>query len=410
MPIGVWPKDWDPKEGKKTFNADTPFLKHFENVKEHCNLLQNLWNPNSKGRNGHWPKVPVVLSGGFVERSTERNLGVGRPSLDQVMAKTIGHKTPLLSLELGIDEPRAGIDSVGGGFTRLYGNYISWRGPRTPVANERIPLYAFNRLFKSGKDPKIPSLNADSQDFKESMLYDSTSILDLVRSDAKSLQRKMSRNDREKIDEYFESVRAVELQIRNSMIPQNLWKNKTTFEFKKSNEGIPQDHETHVKLMLDIMLLAFWTDKTRISTFMLGNAQSNHNYSFLPGVNGTFHELSHHSEKPEVRKQYKSIVHYNLKHVAYFLERMKNMTEGEHGSLLDNSMVLFGSTIKDGNKHGEEDLPLLLAGKAQGKIKSGRIITAPKKTPLSNLYVSMLDMMGIHRPKFGDSTGRIKLS
>ena len=409
MPNGVWPKDWDPAGQGEKFEANTPFLKNFENVKEECTLLQNLWNANSKGRNGHWPKVPAFLGGGYVERSTVRNLGVGRTSVDQVMAREIGHKTSLPSLELGIDEPRSGIDSVGGGFTRLYGNHISWRGPRTPVASERIPLYAFNRLFKSGKAPKIPGLKPDTVSYKESMLYDSTSVLDLVREEAKSLQRKISRDDREKIDEYFETVRAIELQISNSMIPQKRWVNQTKFEFTRPEAGIPENHEAHVRLMLDILLLAFWTDSTRISTFMLGNAQSKHDYSFLPGVKGTFHELSHHREKTELLKQYKDIVHYNLRQVSYVMEKMKSMNEGQ-GNLLDNSMLLFGSTIKDGNNHQEHDLPLILAGKAQGKIQSGKIIKSPEKTPLNNLYVSMLNVMGIKRDKIGDSTGKIDLA
>ncbi|MCM8535356.1 MAG: DUF1552 domain-containing protein [Lentisphaeraceae bacterium] len=409
MPNGVWPKDWTPKGSGEKYNVNTPFLSHLRNVKDDFILMENLWNKKTVGRNGHWPKVPAFLGGGFVVRTTGRNMDVGQASLDQELAKHIGHKTPLPSLELSVDEPRTGIDNAGGGFARIYGNHISWRDTHTPVASERIPLMAFNRLFKSGPMPQIPGMKPNSPAMKRSMAYDDSSILDLVRDDAKSLQRKISINDREKVDEYFESVRAVERQIQNSMTPQKRWVNEGRFELTKPEAGIPKDHETHLRLMLDIMLLAFWTDSTRISSFMFGNAQSGKNYSFLPGVKGSFHGLSHHREDPKVLKQYNQIIHFHMKQVAYVLEKMKSMNEGG-SSLLDNSMVLFGSTIKDGNKHHERDLPIILAGKGGGAIRSGRRITSAKETPLCNLYMSMSDIMGVKQKAFGDSTGKIDLT
>lgn len=408
MPNGVWPKDWTPSGKGEKYELDTPLLKHFKHVKEELILLENLWNEQSVGRNGHWPKVPVFLSGGHVARTTERNVNVQRASLDQVMAKELGKHTPLPSLELGIDEPRQGIDQVGGGFARLYGNYISWRNDQIPVASERVPLMAYNRLFKSGPMPSFPGMQLDDPKIKASMIYDDVSVLDLVKQDAKRIQTKLSQYDRDKIDEYFESVRSIELQIRNTMIPQIRWENKKSYELDKPEEGIPEDHQTHIRLMLDIMLMAFWTDSTRISTFMFGNAQSSKDYSFLPGVKGHFHSLSHHKEEKEGLKQYNKVLHFHMKQVAWFLEKMKSLDEGG-SSLLDNSMVLFGSTIKDGNRHTEEDLPLILAGKAGGKIKSGRRLTSAPKTPLCNLYVSMLEIMGVKRDAFGDSRGKIPL-
>ena len=224
----------------------------------------------------------------------------------------------------------------------------------------------------------------------------------------KNCKKKISINDREKLDEYFESVRAVERQIQNSMKPQKRWANKGTFELPRPEGGIPKDHETHVRLMLDIMILAFWTDTTRISSFMFGNAQSGHNYSFLPGVKGSFHGLSHHREEQKVLKQYEAIGHYHMKHLAYFLNRMKSLDEGG-SSLLDNSQVLFGSTLKDGNRHTEEDLPLILAGKAGGQIRTGRRLIAKKDTPLCDLYVQMMNNMGVMADKFGDSKGKLNL-
>ncbi|MCM8525415.1 MAG: DUF1552 domain-containing protein, partial [Lentisphaeraceae bacterium] len=158
--------------------------------------------------------------------------------------------------------------------------------------------------------------------------------------------------------------------------------------------------------MLDLILLAFWTDSTRVASLMLGNAQSDRNYSFLTGIRGSHHQLSHHREEEKALSQYRQIVHFNVKQLAYFLEKMSSMNEGS-GSLLDNSMVLFGSSIKDGNWHSEPNLPIILAGKGGGSIQSGKRITMPEKTPLCNLYLSMLNVMNVSETSFGDSTGKI---
>jgi uncharacterized protein DUF1552 len=159
--------------------------------------------------------------------------------------------------------------------------------------------------------------------------------------------------------------------------------------------------------MLDIFVLAFWSDSTRIGTFMLGDAQSGLDYSFLSGVKGSFHTLSHHGDVPETRDQYEKIVTWNYAQAAYFLNRLKNLDEGGT-SLLDNSMIMVGGTIKDGNRHTEENLPLLLAGRGKGTLRPGRRLRAEKKTPLCNLYVSLLDRMGVKVASFGDSTGALQ--
>lgn len=408
-PNGVWPKHWSPAGKGEKYECNTPYLQYLKKVQNEFVLLENLWHEKTAGRNGHWPKVPAFLGGGFVVRTTGRNMDTGTPSCDQVMAKFIGSHTPLPSLELGIDEPRAGIDNAGGGFARIYGNHISWRDSHTPVPSERIPRMAFDRLFKSGPAPSISGFDPTSKAAKKSLIYDDASILDVVMDDAKTLQKKISINDREKLDEYFESVRAVERQIQNSMKPQVRWENKGIFEIPRPEDGIPRSHKEHVRLMLDIMVLAFWTDTTRISTFMFGNAQSGHNYSFLPGVKGSYHGLSHHREDPKVLKQYEAIGHYHMEHMAYFLEKMSSLDEGG-SSLLDNSQILFGSTLRDGNRHTIEDLPLILAGKAGGQIRSGRRLTAEKKTPLCNLFVTMMNNMGVMVDKFGDSKKKLDLA
>lgn len=407
MPNGVVPERWTPKGEGESFEIP-PLLKAWAGLQDDFLLLENLWNAQATGRNGHWPKVPAWLSGGFVERGTGGDLDTGGTSVDQVMARHIGHRTALPSFELGIDPPRTGVDNVGGGFPRIVGSYISWRDPHTPVAKEIIPQLAFDRLFRTRSMPVVPGLNPDSPEVRRSLQRDDDSVLDLVLDDAKSLRRRVSSADRQKLDEYLEAVRAVEQRIEATLKPQDRWENDNRYELKRPSAGIPESHAEHVKLMLDIMVLAFWTDSTRVSTLMLGDAQSSATFEFLSGVGGSsFHGYSHHREKAEKKAAYEEIVEWHIQQGAYLAEKMKSLDEGD-GSLLDNSMLLFGSTLKDGNRHSEHDLPVILAGKAGGALRPGRRVRAPKDTPLCNLHLSLLQKMGVRSEQFGDSTGPLK--
>jgi hypothetical protein len=407
MPNGVVPEEWKPPGEGEDYEV-TPLLKPFADrgLKGDILLLENLWNANSTGRNGHWPKVPAWLSGGYVERGIGSDLDTGGTTVDQVMARHVGHRTALPSFELGIDEPRTGVDNVGGGFPRIVGSYISWRDPHTPVAKEINPKNAFDRLFRTRSLPLVAGMKGDSAKLRNSLQADDASLLDLVLDDAKRLQKRISSHDRVKLDEYLESVRAVERQIEATLKPQKRWVNGSGYEVSRP-VGIPTNHAEHVKLMLDIMVLGFWTDSTRISTMMLGDAQSGATFEFLDGVGRkSFHGYSHHREK-EMKPAYRSIVNWHIEQVAYVLHKMKSLDEGG-SSLLDNSMVMFGSSLKDGNKHAEHDLPIILAGKGQGALRPGRRVRAPKNTPLCNLYVALLQRMGIDEKQFGDSTGALK--
>jgi hypothetical protein len=191
------------------------------------------------------------------------------------------------------------------------------------------------------------------------------------------------------------------------MKPQKRWINQGKFPLDRPAPGIPETHREHMRIMLDIFALAFWSDTTRIGTFMLGDAQSPVDYSWLEGVRGNFHGLSHHGDIPETREQYERIVTWNVEQFAYFINKLKNLDEGG-SSLLDHSMILFGGSIKDGNRHIEENLPLLMAGRGKGTIRTGRRLRAPAKTPLCNLHLSLLDRMGVKAESFGDSTGRLE--
>jgi hypothetical protein len=406
MPNGVRPDHWTPEGDAEQYEI-TPHLKPLENLKEDFLLLENLWNKNTVGRNGHWPKVPAWLSGGYVERTSGDDLDAGGTTVDQFAAQHIGELTALPTFELGLESLRTGIDTAGGGFARMYGSFISWRDPHTPVPKEIVPQLAFDRLFRNRRSPVMSSFDPNHPAVLSSLQRDDTSVLDLVMEDAKSVRKQGSLADRVRLDEYFESVRSVEQRLEASMRPQKRWINQGKFPLDRPAAGIPETHAEHLKIMLDIFVLAFWSDTTRIGTFMVGDAQSPVDYSWLPGVKGSFHTLSHHGDIPATRDQYEKIINWNLEQVGYFLNRLKSLDEGGT-SLLHNSMIMLGASIKDGNRHIEENLPILLAGHGKGTLRPGRRLRAPVKTPLCNLYLSLLDRMGVKADTFGDSTGRLE--
>lgn len=410
MPNGVYPKHWTPPmiPGSDQFEI-TPMLRPIEKVREHFILLENLHHPDLADGNGHWPKVPAFLSGGYVTRTSGRDMSTGHASVDQVLAAKIGDRTPLPSLELGVDAAYTGVDNIGGGFTRIYGSHIAWRDPHTPVPKEIIPQLAFDRLFRTTSGPVLSGFSPDQKQVIESLRRDETSVLDLVLDDAARLQRTLGRQDCAKLDEYLESVRSIEKRIEASMQPQRRWLNEKPYGLKRPGAGIPDQHEEHVRLMLDVMLMAFWTDSTRVASFMFGNAQTGRNFSFIEGVKGSFHGLSHHQNEPKKLRQYEAIGTWHIEQMAYLIDRMASLQEGD-SSLLENSMVFFGSTLRDGNKHDTENLPLLFAGGGGGDIRTGRRLTAPKRTPLCNLYLEMMHRMGVEEDRYNTSTGRLDLT
>ncbi len=406
MPNGVRPDYWTPAGDGEDYEI-TPHLKPLEGLKNDFLLLENLWHKNTLGRNGHWPKVPAWLSGGFVERTVGGDLDSGGTTVDQFAAQRMEISTPLPTFELGIDTPRTGIDTAGGGFPRALGSFLSWADPHTPVPKEIIPQLAFDRLFRNNKAKVISGGDPQNRSLLESLQRDDTSILDIVQEQARSLRKKGSAGDQARLDEYFESVRSVERRLEAAMRPQKRWINQGKFPMERPAPGVPDTHAQHVRLMLDLLILAFWTDNTRIATFMFGDAQSSQDYGFLPGVKGNFHGISHHRNIVSQREQYEKIINWHTEQLAYFLNRMKTLDEGGT-SLLDNSMILFGASLKDGNSHNSENLPILLAGRGKGTLRPGRRVRADVKTPLCNLHLAMLHRMGVKENSFGDSTGVLK--
>ena len=400
FPNGVWQEAWIPKETGAGFAL--PYsLEPLQPFQQKLNILSGLDKANSRQGDGHYAKTANFLTGEPVTKTTGKDISAGGISMDQLAASQLGHLTPLPSLELGIDPVISGIDS-NVGFTRLYGSYISWRNATTPVAKEINPRFVYERLFgEKDEQGKAKKRQRRKEDFQ--------SLLDLALDDANSLRGRLGRDDQVKLDEYLDSVRAVEKRIEFALKPDpRAWKPETEPALPGAPaEKAPDDFKEHIKLMLDLMVLGFQTDSTRVLSFMFANDVSGRNFSFLPGVSGGHHDMSHHEGKEEKIKQYQEITRWHSEQLAYLLGQMQAIPEGE-GTLLDNSMILFGSSISDGNKHDPNNLPIILAGSGGGRLRTGQHIASPKETPLCNLYATMLDAMGCEVESFGDSNGRLR--
>jgi hypothetical protein len=400
-PNGAWMKDWIP--GTEGAEYDLPFaLEPLAAHRSEVLVLTHLDKAGSHNGDGHYAKTANLLTGLPVFKTTGKDLSVGSASLDQLCAEKIGHLTPLPSLELGIDPVISGIDS-NVGFTRLYGSHISWRNANTPVAREIHPRAAYERLFGLNRPASGEPLAARKQE-------DDRALLDLVLEDAKGLRGKLGRDDQTKFDEYLDSIRAVEKRIEFFSKPDpREWKPPGPGADTAAPAGAPGDHQQHVRLMLDLIILAFQTDTTRISTFMFANDVSGKNFTGLvPGIRGGHHEFSHHENKKEKYEPYSKITRWHVEQLDYMLGKMTAVREGD-GTLLDHSMIFMASSLSDGNSHNPDNLPVLLAGRGGGTIRTGRHLASPAKTPLCNLYQAMLERMGTPVEKFGDSTGSLPI-
>jgi hypothetical protein len=404
FPNGVWKDTWFPTKPGKDF--ELPFaLEPLSDHRKDITILSGLDKKHSHGGDGHYAKTANWLTGLDVAKTTGKDINVGGVSLDQFVAQKIGQHTPLPSMELGIDPVVSGIDSLVG-YTRLYASYIAWRSPREPVAKEINPRLAYQRLFGAKDASGKPLAGGQARD-------DRRSLLDAALADAKDVRGKLGRDDQFKLDEYLDSVRSVEKRLAHFDSvgvdggPEAAlrWKPPTSpGEVKLPPAEPPADYREHVRLMLDLIVLAFWTDSTRVASFMFANCVSPRNFSFVDGVKGGHHDTSHHSNKAEKIEQYKRINRWHASQLAYVIEKMKAVKEGD-STLLDNTMLMFGSSMGDGNAHEPRNLPIILAGRAGGALESGRYLASPTDTPLCNVYVSMLQKMGIGVDRFGDSTG-----
>ena len=407
MPNGVHPDHWTPSTIGGDFEL-TRQLQPLDKFRKDILVLGELMNKNSqfKGADGHYAKSASLLTCMPIKQTIGDNISSGGISIDQVIAQKIGNETLFPSLEYGLDRITTGVD-INVGFTRLYGSSISWQSPTQPMSKEIDPRLAFDRLFRSF----VPGVMVKEDPWKQS-------VLDLVMEDANTLKRNLGRSDQDKVSEYLESIRSVEKRISNQANKEKFAANITSDirrELVRVNQSIDEYVEMYAgvditektRLMLDIMALAFWSDASRVSSFMFGNSVSDRNFSFLDGVSGNHHSISHHMDKTELLEEYVKITAWHVEQYAYFLDKLQNIKEGDK-TLLDNSMVMFASDLRDGNRHSPKNLPIILAGKGGGKIKTGQNLIYEKDTPLANLYLTMLHSMGIDEKQFADSTGTLK--
>ncbi len=396
VPNGIDMKAWTPAtEGSLVL---TQTLSPLEKVKNSVSVLTGLTQHNAfdlgDGGGDHARSASAFLTGCHPRKTDGADIKIGI-SVDQVAANKIGRQTRFASLELG-GERGAQSGNCDSGYSCAYSSNISWRTENTPMAHEVDPRAVFERLF-GNSDPLETAESRKKRD------HNKHSILDFVLEDAKSLKDKLGFHDQNKLDEYFTGIREIERRLE--MTEQSNITGKIAG--REAPTGIPPEYGDHLRLMYDMMVLAFQTDMTRVITFMHANDGSNRSYKNI-GVPEGHHDCSHHGGDLAKQAKVQLINQFHVSHFAYFLEKMQSIKEID-GTLLDNSMILYGAGISDGDRHNHDDLPILLAGKGAGTIKSGRHITYKNGTPMTNLFLSMLDNVGVHTESLGDSTGRLQM-
>ncbi len=396
VPNGAHMQAWTPETEGASF--ELPFiLEPLKAFKDDLLVLSGLAQDNAAahgdGGGDHARSLACFLTGTHPTKTDGANIKAG-VSVDQVAAMKLGQNTRFPSLELGCDRG-AQSGNCDSGYSCAYSSNISWRSPTTPMAKEVNPRLVFDRLFAS-QSKNLNGAERAKRDFYRQ------SILDYVIEDANQLRGRLGANDKRKVDEYLNAVRELERRVAHS--EKNSQVDVLLGGIKKPS-GIPQDFKDHIRLMLDLMVLAFQGDVTRISTFMYANEGSNKSYSFIDVPEG-HHDLSHHGNDKAKHEKIKKINRFHMEQFAYLLGKLKAIPEGG-GTLLDNTMIVYGSGIGDGNRHNHNDLPILVAGKGGGTLKPGRHIAYPRDTPLNNLYLSLLDKIGAPVESLGDSKGRL---
>jgi hypothetical protein len=392
MANGVNTSMWTPEGTGRDFRL-SPTLEPLQDLKDNLLVVSNTWNAAANTGDGHYVKESSILTCTTISKTLGVDINIHGISMDQLAAQRLGDRTPLPSLELGVEPESTGVDT-NVGYTRVYGSHIAWSSPTTPLAREINPRSVYERLFRAAS-PQTSSAKQDAV------------LLDRVLGQAKKLRTQVGTGDQRRIDEYLDIVRGLETRIERAGNPaRSSWKPRTAIGATATPTETPKDHTEHVRLMLDMTALAFQSDTTRITTFMFGNSVSGQNFRFLEGVTNSHHETSHHSKDPEKLKQYYLINRWHIEQYGYLLRKLRDMKEGD-SNILDNSMILFASALSDGNSHNPHKLPLVVAGRGGGRIATGQHLSYTEDTPTANLYVSMLDAFGSPVERFADSTGTL---
>ena len=391
IPHGAVMDRWTPAAEGRDFEFPQ-ILKPIEPFRDRINVISGFSLPHAYGSDAsaganHTRSSAVWLAGAAPAAGAQARLGT---TFDQVAVQHIGQDTPLPSLELCVED---GGLSCGTGLSCAYRNTISWQGPESPLPMENNPQIIFERLFGDGATAEERAARRDQ----------ARSMLDALTGEVATLRRRLPASDRERIDRYLDDVREVERRIRlaGEMVPEDL-------ELPPTPAGVPDSFDEHVKLLFDLLTLAWQTDITRVSTMMIAKEVSNAVYP-ESGITDPFHNLSHHSYIPANIDRLSQLNTYHTSIFAYFLDKLAATPDGD-GSLLDHSLVLYGSGMSNSNQHDHDPLPIILAGGASGRLEGGRHLrsTEPNAT-LSNLLLAMLDKLDVHQESFGDSTSMMTI-
>jgi hypothetical protein len=412
VPNGVDMSSWKPA----TVGADyalTPTLQPLAAFKDRMMVVSGLVcekaNANGDGPGDHARAQAAYLTGVQPRKSEGANIHLGI-SADQAAADKIGYLTRFPSLEMGLEEG-AQFGRCDSGYSCAYQHNLSWRNDTTPVPKDCIPQSVFDRMFGNSDPNETAEAKARRQEKRKS-------VLDFALSDAKSLSSKVSASDKRKIDEYLNSVREIELRLSKAAAsseikPPDGAQRPPAFDLKGGTKKLgvstsSSNYDMHLPLMIDMMVLAFQADLTRVITLPFADEESNQTYPWADAP-VPHHGTSHHMGDPAKIAMLAKINLYHMKHVATLLQKLDKIQEG-NGSVLDNSLIAYGSGNSDGQRHNHDDLPLLLLGKAGGAIRTGRHVQYDNKTPITNMWLSMLQAVGVNRDSLGDSTGKLSLT
>ena len=397
VPNGVTMDKWTPAAQGAAFEM-TPILEPLAPFRDQLLVLSGLDHKTGLAVDGeaggdHARSSATFLTGVHPLKTEGLDIRVGT-SVDQIAARELGKYTQLASLEMALETTEV-LGACDQGFSCAYSNTLCWRSPTTPVPMENHPRAVFERLFGDSESTDPAQRRARMQE--------DGSILDWVTQEAARLLRELGPGDRSKLTEYLDAIRDIERRIQ--MAEEQSSQELPAFD---RPAGIPATIEEHAKLMFDLQVLAYQSDLTRVTSFMMARAQSPQVYREL-GITDGYHVLSHHLNDPVKIAKVLQIDIFHTRMFAYFLERMRSTPDGD-GSLLDHSMIVYGSGLSDGNLHVHTNLPILLAGAGAGQIQGGRHIRYPQGTPMTNLYTTLLDLTGIPAQSVGDSTGKLDLS
>jgi hypothetical protein len=392
VPNGVHMPAWTP-QATGGLGDLPPILTPLHDVRVHLLVLSGLTLDQARahgdGGGDHARAMASFLTGVHPRKTNGTDLRAGI-SVDHLAAERIGRGTRFPSLEIGCEGGRSS-GACDHGYSCVYQTNLSWRGEASPAAKEIDPRLVFERLFG---DPNQP------QDGRARRQRDRKSILDFVAEDAVQIRNRLGVADQRKLEEYLTGVREVERRLARAQPTV-----QTGAEQWSKPVTVPVDFREHARLMCDLVVLAFQADLTRVVTFVLANDGSNRNYPGI-GIPEGHHDLSHHGGDKDKQERIRMINTFHVEQLAYLLERLRAIPDAD-GTLLDRCLIVYGSGIRDGNDHDHEDLPILLAGGGNGTVRGGRHVRFPPETPLTNLYLSLLDRLGAPVEAFGDSTGRL---